>query len=274
MPELPEVQTVVNHIKRDLMGEKLRSIIPLWDKVLHNFSPSDIDKKLSGKIIIDVYRRAKFIILQFNGRIIAIHLRMTGKLYISSDSGHPKHCTAFIEFNSGKKLIFEDVRKFGRFYLYNNLDPINHRHGPEPLDSNFTVKKFQGMLLEKKRNIKALLLDQSFLSGLGNIYVDESLWKSKIHSNSISNAIPKKKVEALYHNIRNTLKEAIVKKGTTIIDFSVNGESGKYANMLQVFGREGLECFQCGTLINKNRVAGRGTYTCQTCQKVYKGFSY
>ena len=78
---------------------------------------------------------------------------MTGKLYISSDSGHPKHCTAFIQFDSGKKLIFEDVRKFGRFYLYNDLDPINHRHGPEPLDSNFTVKKFQGMLLDKKRNI-------------------------------------------------------------------------------------------------------------------------
>tara|TARA_B100001175_G_scaffold195999_1_gene166375 strand:- start:1047 stop:1865 length:819 start_codon:yes stop_codon:yes gene_type:complete len=272
MPELPEVQTVVNHIRDDLIGETLTSVVPKWDKVLHNFTPSDIDKKLDGNVIIDVYRRAKFIILQFNGIIIAIHLRMTGKLYISLDSDYPKHCTAFIEFNSGKKLIFEDVRKFGRFYLYNNLDPINYRHGPEPLDNAFTVEKFQEMLLKKKRNIKALLLDQSFLSGLGNIYVDESLWKSKIHSNSISNAIPKNKVEALFYNIRTTLEEAIVKKGTTIIDFSVNGESGKYANMLQVFGRAGLECFQCGNIISKNKVAGRGTYTCQKCQKVYNGF--
>ena len=96
MPELPEVQTVVNHIKRDLIGEKLRSITSLWDKVFHNFSPSDIHIELNEKVIIDVYRRAKFIILQFNGRIIAIHLRMTGKLYISSDSGHPKHCTCLL----------------------------------------------------------------------------------------------------------------------------------------------------------------------------------
>jgi len=269
MPELPEVQTVINHIKDDLMGEKIKSIIPLWTKVLHNFTPNDIYQKFEKKTVVDVIRRAKFIILQFHNGIIAIHLRMTGKLYFHFKNHYPKHCTAYIEFESGKKLIFEDVRKFGRFYLYNNLDHINHRHGPEPLDSSFTVKIFQGMLLRRRRNIKALLLDQSFLAGLGNIYVDESLWKSKIHSNSISNAIPKNRSEALFHNIRNTLEEAIVKKGTTIIDFSVNGESGKYAKMLQVFGRGGLECFKCGTLIIKNKVAGRGTYTCQKCQKVY-----
>ena len=269
MPELPEVQTVVNHIRDDLIGEELYSIEPLWPKVLHNFVTSDIEKKLIDKTIIDVYRRAKFIIIQFNSALIAIHLRMTGKLYFYYNDNYPKHCTALIKFKGGKILIFEDVRKFGRFYLYDNIEPINKFHGPEPLDDSFTTKQFQMMLLNKKRNIKALLLDQSFLSGLGNIYVDESLWKSKIHSNSISNSIPKKRIEILYHNIRNTLRDAINKKGTTIIDFSVNGESGKYVNDLQVFGRSNQECFRCSNMIEKTKVAGRGTYTCNKCQKKY-----
>ena len=269
MPELPEVQTVVNHIKDDLVGEKIKSIIPLWTKVLHNFTPNDVVQKLERQIVVDVYRRAKFIIIQFNTGIIAIHLRMTGKLYFLSKNDYPKHCTAYIEFESGKKLIFEDVRKFGRFYLYEDLDPINDRHGPEPLDDTFTVQKFQKMLFSRKRNIKSILLDQSFLSGLGNIYVDESLWKSKIHPNSISNSIPKKRIEMLFHNIRKTLRDAIDNKGTTIIDFSVNGESGKYTNELKVFGRTGQECFHCSQMIKKSKVAGRGTYTCNKCQKKY-----
>jgi len=269
MPELPEVQTVVNHIKDDLVGEKIKSIIPLWAKVLHNFTPNDVVQKLERQIVVDVYRRAKFIIIQFNTEIIAIHLRMTGKLYFLSKNDYPKHCTAYIEFESGKKLIFEDVRKFGRFYLYEDLAPINDRHGPEPLDDTFTVQKFQKMLFSRKRNIKSILLDQSFLSGLGNIYVDESLWKSKIHPNSISNSIPKKRIEMLFHNIRKTLRDAIDNKGTTIIDFSVNGESGKYTNELKVFGRTGQECFHCSQMIKKSKVAGRGTYTCNKCQKKY-----
>ena len=270
MPELPEVQSVINHIKPDLMGEKIKSIIPLWTKVLHNFTPNDIYKKLEKKTVVDVTRRAKFIILQFHTGIIAIHLRMTGKLYFHLKSDYPKHCTAYIEFESGKKLIFEDVRKFGRFYLYNNLDHINHRHGPEPLDSSFTVKIFQGMLLRRRRNIKALLLDQSFLAGLGNIYVDESLWKSKIHPNSLSHQIPKKRLENLHQNIRTILAKAIEQNGTTIIDFSVNGESGKYANELKIYGKKNLKCTCCDQKIKKIRVAGRGTYICLKCQKKYK----
>jgi len=272
MPELPEVQTVVNHIRDDLIGEKINTITPVWPKVLHNFLPEDINKKLNDKIITDVYRRAKFIILQFKHGIIAIHLRMTGKLYILLDKPYPKHCSALINLAGGRKLIFEDVRKFGRFYLYDNIEPINSRHGPEPLDNNFRIETFQKMLNSRKRNIKALLLDQSFISGLGNIYVDECLWKSKIHPNSISNAIPKKKAATLHFQIRQTLQDAIKKQGTTIIDFSVNGESGKYANELKIFGRADLNCFTCKNKIKKGRVAGRGTYSCQKCQKIYTGY--
>ena len=122
---------------------------------------------------------------------------------------------------------------------------------------------------QRKRNIKALLLDQSFLSGLGNIYVDESLWKSGVHPNSLANMIPNMKVEALYKNIRSTLEDAIKQNGTTIIDFSVNGESGRYANYLSIYGRSKQSCLSCKNKIEKMKVAGRGTYVCIKCQKVY-----
>ena len=167
-------------------------------------------------------------------------------------------------------MAFDDVRKFGRIYLYKNLEPIDVRHGPEPLEDNFTSEILIQLIKSKKRNIKALLLDQSIISGLGNIYVDESLWKSRIHPNSISNKIPKNKIKDLYVNIRTILTRAIQQNGTTIIDFSVNGESGKYTNELKIYGKENSKCFYCKSNIKKIRVAGRGTYTCVKCQNKYK----
>ena len=228
MPELPEVQTVVNHIRPMIIGERLKKIKPVWNKVLHNFD-GKVYQVLKKNEIIDVYRRAKFIIIAFEKHIIAIHLRMTGKLYVADKNFNSKYVTAIFEFESMRSLLFEDVRKFGRIYLYNDLSIINSTHGPEPLGINFTLQLFKKMLSQRKRNIKALLLDQSFLSGLGNIYVDESLWKSGIHPNSLANSIPQKRIEALHSNIISTLKEAIDKKGQT---FSTEG-SGFYARALQ-----------------------------------------
>jgi len=268
LPELPEVQTVVDHIKNDLINEELIEINPIWPKVLDNFNSKDIFNKKSLKIK-DVSRRAKFIIIHFKAQIIAIHLRMTGKLYFLNGPSIPKHARALFQMKSGKVLIFDDVRKFGRLYLYDNFKNINSRHGPEPLDNSFTSNELIKILHSKKRNIKALLLDQSVLSGLGNIYVDESLWTSGIHPNSISNMIPDTKVVILYNSIRSILKNAISSKGTTIIDFSVNGQSGKYSGELKVFGKEGKVCPKCDGKILKFRVAGRGTHICNKCQCKY-----
>ena len=270
MPELPEVQTVVNHIRPMIIGKRLTTIRPIWEKTLHNFNVEDIDRIKPNNQIIDVYRRAKFIIIKLMDHIIAIHLRMTGKLYVSEKKIDPKYATAVLEFEDKGSLIFEDVRKFGRIYLYDDMKIIDSRHGPEPLDKNFTVELFKNMIKRRNRNIKALLLDQSFLSGLGNIYVDESLWKSGIHPNSNSSSIPQKKVSMLHRNIQSILNDAIVKKGTTIIDFSINGRSGEYANDLNVYGRNERSCFKCDLKVIKLKVAGRGTYVCTKCQKRYK----
>ena len=196
---------------------------------------------------------------------------MTGKLYFLEEHNIPsKYATAYLTLESGKKMIFDDVRKFGRFYLYRNIEPIDKRHGPEPLENSFTSECLINLIKSKKRNIKALLLDQSIIAGLGNIYVDESLWKSKIHPNSLSHKIPKKHLENLHQNIRTILANAIEQNGTTIIDFSVNGESGKYANELKIYGRNNSKCICCNQKIKKIRVAGRGTYICLKCQKKYK----
>jgi len=270
MPELPEVQTVVNYIKPHVIGKKLQRIKPLWPKTLHNFNNKDIQSEEPHNHIVNVDRRAKFIILKFKNYILAIHLRMTGKLYFSNKQNFSKHVTAVLEFKNKESLIFEDVRKFGRIYFYKNLNIINSRHGPEPLAKNFSEEMFTEMIKGRKRNIKSLLLDQSFISGLGNIYVDESLWKSRIHSNSISNAIPAKNIQLLYQSIQTILTDAINSQGTTIINFSVNGESGRYANKLYVYGNEKNSCNRCNNKIKKIKVAGRGTYLCTKCQKIYK----
>ena len=269
MPELPEVQTVVNHIREDLVGEQIIGIESIWPKVLHNFKPEDLIKKNIDTHIEDVKRRAKFIIIQLPDFIIAIHLRMTGKLYFLNQNELPKHASATLQLKSKKTLVFEDTRKFGRFYLYKDLEPINERHGPEPLDESFTSDLLMDILSTKKRNIKALLLDQSLVAGLGNIYVDEGLWMSGIHPNSISNAIPKTKIIKLHRSIQTILMDAIAAKGTTIIDFSVNGESGKYTDQLRIFGKAGEPCQKNKNKIKKIRVAGRGTYFCSKCQHLY-----
>ena len=270
MPELPEVQTVVNGLKEDLVGDRITCITPIWEKVLSNFIPSDLFIKGRTTLIQDVTRRAKFIIIHFPSSILAIHLRMTGKLFFPVANQIPKHTTAVIKLDSGKKLIFHDTRKFGRIYLYNDLTPINERHGPEPLGKNFSVGWLHRALQQRKRNIKALLLDQSFLAGLGNIYVDESLWAAGIHPGSISNALPAARISRLHEAVQAILKAAITAKGTTIIDFSyLNGQSGRYTSQLRIFGRKGQPCITCGRDIEKIKVAGRGTYVCSRCQKKY-----
>ena len=270
MPELPEVQTVVNGLKEDLVGDRITCITPIWEKVLSNFIPSDLFINDRMTLIQDVTRRAKFIIIHFPSSILAIHLRMTGKLFFPVANQIPKHTTAVIKLDSRKKLIFHDTRKFGRIYLYNDLTPINERHGPEPLGKNFSVGWLHRALQQRKRNIKALLLDQSFLAGLGNIYVDESLWAAGIHPGSISNALPAARIRRLHEAVQAILKAAITAKGTTIIDFSyLNGQSGRYTSQLRIFGRKGQPCITCGRDIEKIKVAGRGTYVCSRCQKKY-----
>lgn len=272
MPELPEVQAVVDNLKNNIIGEEIISITPLWDKTIKNFNPKKNFNKNSPKKIIDITRRAKFIILHFSDFILAIHLRMTGKFYLSNNKIIPIHTRVVFDLTSSKQLIFEDIRKFGRIYLYKNLETINKAHGPEPLGKYFTPKWLIHNLKNKKRMIKSLLLDQSFLAGLGNIYVDECLWDSGIHPISKSNKIPYNRMKNLHESIQTILKKAIEHKGTTIINFSYqqNKQTGNYASKLNIFGKNKEPCPKCRKQINKLKIAGRGTYICNYCQKIFR----
>ena len=268
MPELPEVETVTNSIKKHLINHSFDSLIALWPKTLHNFSIINFNNNIKNKKITNIYRRGKFIVFDFDDCIMAVHLRMTGKLYVKPElDKRKKHISAILKF-SNKYLVFEDTRKFGRFYFYDSIDFLDNKLGIEPFSKDFTQKWLIDNLKTKNRQMKALLLDQSFIVGLGNIYTDESLWHAKIHPLSKSDLISVKKIKVLYKAIKKVLSESIKRGGTTIRDYTYDySYVGNYALQLNVYGRKGLKCSRCHGKIIKYKIAQRGTFVCIKCQK-------
>tara|TARA_A100000164_G_scaffold382102_1_gene438394 strand:+ start:4772 stop:5581 length:810 start_codon:yes stop_codon:yes gene_type:complete len=268
MPELPEVETVTNSVKKHIINKSFKSIEILWLKTLHNFTTVDFKQKIEGKNVIDVFRRAKYIIIQFEKNLLAIHLRMTGKLYVvDSFDKKQKHISLYLQFDD-KYLIYEDTRKFGRFYMYENMDILNDKLGIEPLSDSFSQKWLIDGLKSKKRQIKSLLFDQSFICGLGNIYIDESLWRAKIHPLALSHKISKAKIINLHNSIIKVLSDSIKLGGSTIRDYTYDfAYVGNYALNLKVFGKDGQKCPRCDYIITKIKVAQRGTHYCKKCQR-------
>ena len=272
MPELPEVQSVVNYIRPKLLHQTIESIESLnnFDKVFDTHSSNRINQLLKNKTIIDVWRRGKYIVLELDQAYLCIHLRMTGQLKTElSNTDNKKHFTVQIQFKNGEKLLFKDYRKFGRFYYYKSLKIIEGKLGCEPLSESFDFSYLFNGLNKSRGMIKPRLLNQLFIAGLGNIYVDESLWKAKIHPRKISMKISKIKIKKLHEVIPITLKSALDYNGTTIINFSYgNTIEGGYKKYLNVFGKQGDKCKLCDTIIKKIYVCQRGTHYCPKCQKL------
>jgi formamidopyrimidine-DNA glycosylase len=264
MPELPEVETVVRGLQNTIVGETIMDLEVPWEKALVADDPYE---SIVGKLITGVRRRAKYIIIEFDRGFLLVHLRMTGKL---TPVYPEKHVTVVLHFESGNSLYFQDTRKFGRMvYTDNPLEAFGNL-GPEPLSDDFIPDVFYKMLCGKKRLIKPLLLDQSFLAGLGNIYVDEALFQSGIQPLSLSSSIPKSRVYCLHSAIQSILSASIEAQGTTVLNFS-HGDNriGSYQEALEVYGRGGEPCLKCETLITKIKVGQRGTHYCSRCQKKY-----
>ena len=268
MPELPEVQTVVNHLRPQIKNEKIISCEILWHKTLYSKNQSFLLNTIKQKEIIDVTRLGKYIIIKLNQNYIAFHLRMTGYLNVDNKLSLNKYVRCYFKLSKNKFLIYEDIRKFGGFYYIKNLNLINKKLGIEPLSNSFNEKWFKNKIKNRKRMIKGLLLDQSYVAGLGNIYIDEVLWHSKIHPERLSNTLSSLDIKQLVKNIKDVLTKSINFHGTTIINFKFDSmKTGNYRNELRAYGKENEECSRCSNIISKFKICGRGTYVCTHCQK-------
>lgn len=293
MPELPEVETVKRGLLKLVVGKTIKSVDHDWPKSFPN-AALDVDSFLVGSSIINVRRRAKILIIDLNTDYsLVIHLKMTGQLVYEGNksgsrfgAGHPndslikelpdRSTRVIIVFNDKSHLYFNDQRKFGWVRLLPTYElekrEFLSKLGPEPLESEFTFDLFYERLIRRKGcNIKSILLDQTTLSGIGNIYADESLWGAMIHPATLVVDIPKTKLKKLHSEIIYVLNLSIDKGGSTSRNYvNAEGKKGSYLEFAKVFRRENLPCPRCGTIIEKIRVAGRGTHFCPKCQTLNK----
>ena len=266
MPELPEVETIVRTLRPALVGKTILSSELLWNRSLAWPSPAMLQKRIRGQQIQDVSRRAKFIHIQLSESHLIIHLRMSGDLLVIIGGYQPaKHDRLILRLTGDVTLAFTDPRKFGRVWLVEDPAEIFQRIGPEPLSEAFTPAWLHAALHAQRRQIKSLLLDQSFLAGLGNIYTDEALHKARLHPLTVSNSISMEEAEILWMSIRQTLEEGIRRNGASI-DWVYRG--GDFQNHFRVYGRQGQPCPICGTKIERIVIGQRGTHFCPVCQSL------
>ena len=271
MPELPEVQTVINSIQNDVLDCEIVSCDLYWDKIIYNQNQTEFVKIILSNYIIDIGRKGKYIIFYLRKGYMLCHLRMTGSLFVDNKKNNINHIQAIFKLKKDgiKYLHFKDVRKFGGFYYFDDIEKFNSKIGVDPFEPLFTRKWLYDNLKIRKRQMKHLLLDQSILCGLGNIYIDEVLWASGIHPRQISSRVTPLQIDLLYNSIVSILTHSIKFHGTSIKDFTYdNLKSGEYRKHIKVFDRHGRNCKACQRIIIKVKVAGRGTHICKYCQKI------
>jgi formamidopyrimidine-DNA glycosylase len=266
MPELPEVETIKRELEKAILGKKIVEVCVYQPKVIREPSVEKFKKGLAGATIKNILRKAKVLILELsNGKSLVIHLMMTGQLVYPGTGTQGR--VAF-RLSDGKFLDFNDQRLFAELRLmedWHNLKFIQGL-GPEPFD--ITLEQFKEMLAKKRTKIKPLLMDQTFISGVGNLYAAEALFRAKVHPERVANSLSDKEKEALFKEIKDTLSEAIKYKGSSVDQYvQLSGEPGGYVEHHKVYDRQGKPCFSCKTPIKRTALAGRGTYFCPKCQK-------
>jgi len=266
MPELPEVETIARKLRPELVGKSIINADLLWPRTLATPTPAKFRKQIKGQEIQAVSRRAKYFVIQLSDFHLFVHLRMSGDLYIKEENATPeKHDRLILDLDPGRnRLVFNDTRKFGRVWLVKEPDKVIGGLGPEPLEDEFTAQMLYDGLQSRHRQLKPLLLDQSFLAGLGNIYTDEALHKACLHPLTASDSVNREQAEVLWEAIREVLQEGIRRNGASI-DWVYRG--GEFQNYFRVYDRAGKPCPVCGTLIERLVVGQRGTHICPNCQK-------
>ncbi|HYK74489.1 MAG TPA: DNA-formamidopyrimidine glycosylase [Pseudoneobacillus sp.] len=275
MPELPEVETVRKTLKNLVLNKTIENVTVTWPKMIKNpLEVIQFTDALKGQTIKDVSRRGKFIIFYTDDFALVSHLRMEGKYAVYPyDEPVDKHTHVIFHFTDGSELRYKDVRKFGTMHLYQKgteftIPPLNEL-GPEPFSEEFTLEHLTQKLQKTNRKIKPALLDQKIVVGLGNIYVDEALFRSRIHPETVAQTLTPDQLLVLHKEIIQTLSEAVKKGGSTIRSYvNSQGEIGMFQLELFVYGRKGEECKNCGQALEKTVVGGRGTHFCPNCQRL------
>ncbi|MCC7361500.1 MAG: DNA-formamidopyrimidine glycosylase [Anaerolineales bacterium] len=271
MPELPEVETVVRELRQggptrgaSVVGRTLARVTVRWPRHIATPSARGVQQRLPGQTILGLRRRGKYLIFDLTHDVLLIHLKMSGDLTVVGPDAPPdKHAHTVFHFTDGSALRFSDTRKFGKVFVVGQAEEIVGGLGPEPLEPDFTAKQLGRMLAARHRQLKPLLLDQTFLAGLGNIYTDEALHLAGLHPLRLSDSLSAAEVRTLWQSIRRALRAGLRHNGASI-DWVYRG--GGYQRHFRVYGRAGRPCLRCGTPIRRMVVGQRGTHYCPTCQ--------
>lgn len=298
MPELPEVETIRRDLEKVILGKKIKSVILFDSKTARNKAAFFINF-LTNRQVVSISRRGKLLIFEINKKkeenesmYLLVHLKMTGQLIFSSNKeyllgGHSsgdealkrsdedrmlvRHTRSVIKFSGGGTLFFNDMRRFGYLQLVtkSDLEKIKkNNYGPEPLTEELTIDYLVNILKNRSTNIKALLLNQKLIAGLGNIYVDEALFLAKIKPSRSGKSIKRKELDKLLIAINEIIASAIKNRGTTFNNYvDSSGRKGNFLSLLKVYSRGGEPCYKCKKPIKKIKLAGRGTHYCPNCQK-------
>ncbi len=273
MPELPEVESVRRALAPVLEGRRFDRVEIDDPRLTRPDDRVEVARELEGERVRTLDRRGKYLIVRFeSGRALVIHLRMTGSLRHAAGAALPEDAyrRAVVRLDDGSELAYRDVRRFGTWLL---LEPgevesyIDARVGREPLEPSFRARDLAERLVRRRAPIKAAILDQRTVAGVGNIYADEALWRARIHPLREARSLDAGELRALHRGIRRALERGIARQGSTLNDYRLpSGEPGGMQDEFRVYGRTGEPCERCGTPIEKLRVAGRGTWFCPTCQ--------
>ena len=274
MPELPEVETVRRRLAPLLEGRVFADVEIADARLTRPFDPVEVARELEGERVAAVARRGKYLIVRFeSGRALLVHLRMTGSFLHDGCGGLPDdpHRRAVVRLDDGSEVAYRDVRRFGTWLLLEPADVdayVDARVGREPLAASYRARHLADGLKGRRAPVKAAILDQRTVAGVGNIYADEALWRAQIHPLAPAETLGPEEVKALHRAIRRALQAGLRRQGSTLRDYRLpDGARGEAQHEFKVYGRGGEPCERCGTPIDKIRVAGRGTWYCPSCQR-------
>jgi formamidopyrimidine-DNA glycosylase len=278
MPELPEVETIARELRPDVVGRVIEDAWFDWPNQIKHPAPSMFAEAVRGREVMSVDRRAKWIVMSLAPRttdgepaVLAIQVKMTGQLdVLPSDTPRDKHVHAVLRLDDGRELTLRDTRKFGRLAVYTpaEADKVLGTLGPEPLGDELTLDRFRTMLRKRKGRLKPLLMNQEFLAGVGNIYADEGLWRSRLHPLRSGAGLNPRQERDLYNSLRAVLVEGIERRGSSVDSYRAPAGAGNMQHFLNVYGRVGKPCPRCGRPVRRIVVGARSTHFCSWCQRL------